>query len=202
MRWPIYSKFAHNYAVQLFAELGGLGLLIFLVIIASSALAWIRPRSAVDPDREARLPFYLAALILLAHSCLDFTMEVPEGALWFWLLFGLGCPVALGTGRTNRDGRQHLRLAAGVSGLVILVFAVFLQYRQQAIDSLTAQAMAAKNPDTSMALLTRALCGQAVRRKAPSRTRASAYNSLGHWRRPWKITARPPRPIRTGRAFR
>ena len=178
MRWPIYSKFAHNYGVQLFAELGGLGLLIFLCIIASSALAWVRPKSEVDPDREARLPFYLAALILLAHSCLDFTMEVPEGALWFWLLFGLGCPAVLRTKGDSPGERPYLRLAVGLSGLVILLLAVFLQYRQEAIDGLIAQAVAAQNPQTSVALFTRALRIRPYDEKLLAE-RASAYNRLG-----------------------
>lgn len=155
MRWPTYSKYAHNYILGIFAELGLAGLAIFLFILGSSAFIWFKG----VPDKhemELRFPYYLAALMVLAHACADITLDIPEGALWFWLLLGIGSQSIKGNG-VFLNKWSIWRIMIYVLTSASLIAAGILQYRQETIAHLTREAMVAESPRSRADLIFRAL---------------------------------------------
>ncbi len=93
--YPRYESFydgkvvnhAHNDYVELLAEtgvIGGLCCLLFVVLLARSALARLKaPRNSLD------LALHLGAVVacggLLVHSLVDFNLHIPSNALLFFL---------------------------------------------------------------------------------------------------------------------
>lgn len=152
-RWPVYSRYAHNYAIERFAEAGAIGAGLFLLILACWLLPWVGRLRRPAGDDRARLPFVFAALAVLAHACLDITLNTPEGALWFWLLLGIANPSARPRPAPGTVGRT----AAGIALAVLLAAAGLLQYRQAAVNGLVKAATARKQPGETLALLSRAL---------------------------------------------
>ncbi|MGE5551679.1 MAG: O-antigen ligase family protein [Bacteroidota bacterium] len=154
--WPVYSKYAHNYFLQTFAELGLVGLIAFTFAVLAPCFTWMK-NLPFKTEAERRFPFYLAALVLLAHACLDITLDVPEGALWFWLLLGIGCP--RNVPHTGREaGKQRwLWVGAYALGLLLLILVGVLQWRQSRIDRLARAVAASTNTEDRIGLLSEAL---------------------------------------------
>jgi O-antigen ligase len=90
---------AHNDYVELLAEtgvIGGLCCLLFVVLLARSALARLKsPRNSLD------LALHLGAVAacdgLLVHSLVDFNLHIPSNALLFFLQAALASSPAVPT---------------------------------------------------------------------------------------------------------
>lgn len=144
----IYSKFTHNTYLQLFAETGVLGGLVFIVLIFC---LWRKPlgRFFSSPGMSKQLFLLGISSGLTAfvfHNLIDFSLLIPAAGMAFWFLAGLAFSPSL-TGPSEVaflktwTGRNRLLAAAAVSGLalglVILVsmaFAGYL-YREQAKEA-------------------------------------------------------------------
>ncbi len=156
-RWPLYARAAHSFPLQMLAELGIAGLALFVFPIVASGVSRIRRLSEPDGEQPDRIAFYLAALVLLLHGFLDVTLNVPEGALWFWLLLGIGSPRREMAGRRT-DGKQYpIAMGTGLIGLVLLVSAGVFYLRQERIGRLEKAAAASKDPEAGVQFLSQAL---------------------------------------------
>lgn len=83
-----YSRYAHNSYLQIWAEMGILGILSFLWLIIrvfKSALP-----NLINPDKRSRtIGLMTAGFVFLAHNFLDFTFFLPEVSTLWWLILGL-----------------------------------------------------------------------------------------------------------------
>ena len=114
---------AHNYFIQILAELGVSGLLIFLAALATPMrVLW---RSAT-PLPAASIGLF-AGLVAFLLSCLGgHPLMVPEASYPFWMALGLAAaPPAEAVEEPQIAGRA-LRIGAGAA---LLLFALTLPYR-------------------------------------------------------------------------
>ncbi|BCV21810.1 O-antigen ligase family protein [Moorella sp. Hama-1] len=86
-RW--YSRYVHNHYLQVLAETGWPGLLIFLVMVAALLLPFWRRR-----QREPLAPLQAACggavLAFLLHIVIDFSWDMPAVTLTFWAVAACG----------------------------------------------------------------------------------------------------------------
>jgi O-antigen ligase len=92
---------AHNIYLQVFAELGAVGLIIFLGIVAASMLAAGRAASIakVTGDRDLEILARCLLLAIVGFIASDVFLS-GEFAKQLWLVFAL-CPAALGVAGTR-----------------------------------------------------------------------------------------------------
>lgn len=81
------SRYAHNIFLQIWAEMGILGLVSFtwlIVEVIKSAL-----KNMATSNNKNYIPLLLTAIIIfLIHNLLDFTFFLPEIATIWWLILG------------------------------------------------------------------------------------------------------------------
>ncbi|KPK99035.1 MAG: hypothetical protein AMJ95_01065 [Omnitrophica WOR_2 bacterium SM23_72] len=83
-----YSRYAHNSYLQIWAEMGILGLISFLWIIIRIFRAALSHLS-IPEERNQTLCLMTAGFVFLAHNFLDFTFFLPEVSTLWWLILGL-----------------------------------------------------------------------------------------------------------------
>jgi hypothetical protein len=163
---PLKADQAHNYLVQTFADLGIIGVVVTLALLAAWARAAVRPlavhrrwRELTAPEATERQGLAAMAIVVVAfgiQSCLDFTFYFP----------GITIPVMLCAGWLAGRGplerpvgrRAHARVpmlerpgsAALVAGLASLaLIGGWLMW--QPLRSAQAMADAENHPETAFA---------------------------------------------------
>jgi len=85
------SRYAHNSYLQIWAEMGILGIISILWLITAvfkSAL-----KNIIEKTQKNQIISLIAAnTVFLAHNLVDFTFFLPEVALLWWLILGLVIP--------------------------------------------------------------------------------------------------------------
>lgn len=136
-----YSQHAHNSYLEMFAETGLIGGLLFLAIVVLVLYAVVRAlRTSQSKDHK----YVITALLLgglgfLLHNLVDFDWYIPATALYFWAFCGLA--VALGeTGksqapqvpstRPSKLGKARLLLWGLALLLVLLLGRYFMSLSQ------------------------------------------------------------------------
>lgn len=76
-----HSRYAHNSYLQIWAEMGILGIISFLWLVIAVF------KTALGDKQKAG--FIAAAAIFLAHNFVDFSFFLPEVAMIWWLIAGL-----------------------------------------------------------------------------------------------------------------
>lgn len=92
----IRADYAHNDYVQVLAEWGLVGHLLFVGVLSATSLYgfWLLYSQSLSPPRRIMLLMALAIVILsAAHSCFDFPIHLPASAML--LATGIGFIVAL-----------------------------------------------------------------------------------------------------------
>ncbi|MDD5465652.1 MAG: O-antigen ligase family protein [Candidatus Omnitrophica bacterium] len=82
------SRYAHNSYLQIWAEMGVLGLFAFSWIVYTVLKPHIRNLKRLPYKRQAACLF-VASLVFLMHNFLDFTFFLPEVVFVWWLILGL-----------------------------------------------------------------------------------------------------------------
>lgn len=107
---------AHDYFAQQFAELGLVGGLLFLWLVASPLTsAWRRLRSSADGE-GALLGLFAGTSAYLLTSLTGHPLLVPEAALPFWAALGVVGGASAGVGETEVRPRH-----AAAAAVVLLV---------------------------------------------------------------------------------
>lgn len=81
-----YSRYAHNSYLQLWAEMGILGLLSILWLIV--CVFWGGVKNS-GRNNKSSLPLLTGVLTFALHNAVDFSFFLPEAAFIWWLLLGL-----------------------------------------------------------------------------------------------------------------
>ncbi|HPT39211.1 MAG TPA: O-antigen ligase family protein [Candidatus Omnitrophota bacterium] len=82
------SRYAHNAYLQIWAEMGILGLASFLWMIAVIFRNCLK-KLAQLPDKKQIAGLLAASSVFLIHNLFDFTFFLPEIALVWWVILGL-----------------------------------------------------------------------------------------------------------------
>jgi len=82
------SRYAHNSYLQIWAEMGVLGLFAF-VWIAYTVLKSCVKNLAQLPYKRGGACLLIASLVFLMHNFLDFTFFLPEVVFVWWVILGL-----------------------------------------------------------------------------------------------------------------
>jgi len=82
------SRYAHNSYLQIWAEMGVLGLLAFIWIAATVLKSGVKNLAELPYSRQAACLF-VATLVFLIHNFLDFTFFLPEVVFVWWVILGL-----------------------------------------------------------------------------------------------------------------
>jgi O-antigen ligase len=124
-----HTKHAHNDYLQIFAEGGAIGFLLFCGIIFSALFAgikmWMHPTK--ESERSALMISAQASLVaLLVNALFFFPLKMLETNLHFYLLLGLISAAG--------NNQEVLRFQPGstlkkVIGILLICCAVFLGYR-------------------------------------------------------------------------
>lgn len=85
----IQSRYAHNSYLQIWAEMGLLGIISILWLIAASFRSALK-NIKTYPHKNYILTLTTANLAFLIHNLLDFSFFLPEVALLWWVILGLG----------------------------------------------------------------------------------------------------------------
>jgi O-antigen ligase len=82
------SRYAHNSYLQIWAEMGLLGIFAFLwLILFVFKSAHKKIRQSLKPKEEAALG--AASVAFLVHNFMDFGFFLPEVSLIWWVIMGL-----------------------------------------------------------------------------------------------------------------
>lgn len=137
------TKYAHNHYIQVLAETGILGFLLFVGLIVVAATAILR--SLKKEDRSPFLPALGAALVFMAiHAFTEVVFSVYcylPFAFCTFALIALDCPTAFPWPRTDkrRGSKEQLGITAGFA-LILAVFSVLL------ICNLSAARLVSRHP--------------------------------------------------------
>lgn len=126
--YPYWTTQAHNYILQLWIEIGTIGLimfaLFFLMLTALGAKTYFKSE---DTDRRVIiLGVYTSLITMLGHATIDFDMSLPSFAIVFWALMGIMtstiiflCPIRFDNFR-NTSSRYFSYALLGASILVLV----------------------------------------------------------------------------------
>jgi putative inorganic carbon (HCO3(-)) transporter len=82
------ARYAHNSYLQIWAEMGILGIISFLWLIFT-ILKGALPRLAGSSEIKQKTALLAAAVAFLVHNFIDFGFFLPEVSLIWWLILGL-----------------------------------------------------------------------------------------------------------------
>jgi putative inorganic carbon (HCO3(-)) transporter len=127
-------SFSHNDYLQLWAELGIAGLLVFLLLLFlyfRSGLRAVRNRNVGLDDRLTVLGILSGSLLMLVHTNIDFDLYIPAILLIFWGYLGYMMSVERrGTSRGREwevnFSKNRIYRFLGVRKLTIILAALFL----------------------------------------------------------------------------
>jgi len=83
-----HSRYAHNSYLQIWAEIGILGIITFLWLIITVFQTAIKNIQS-SANKELITGLITANAVFLIHNLLDFSFFLPEVAILWWLILGL-----------------------------------------------------------------------------------------------------------------
>ncbi|MFA5575949.1 MAG: O-antigen ligase family protein [Tissierellaceae bacterium] len=89
--YPYSTALAHNFVLQMWIEIGSLGFIIFLAMMAFILLYFFISYKRTESTGERLMLLGIAITIatMLIHAIVDFDMSLPAYAIVFWVLMGL-----------------------------------------------------------------------------------------------------------------
>ncbi|MFA5144792.1 MAG: O-antigen ligase family protein [Candidatus Omnitrophota bacterium] len=81
------ARYAHNSYLQIWAEMGFLGILSFLWLIAAAYKSALNNYGRIS-DKNMIAGLLCASAVFLIHNIMDFTFFLPETAFIWWIITG------------------------------------------------------------------------------------------------------------------
>lgn len=81
------SRYAHNFLLQIWAEMGILGLVSFAWIVGATLISCFKKLKS-STYKSKIIGFLTANVIFLIHNFFDFTFFLPEVVLIWWIVLG------------------------------------------------------------------------------------------------------------------
>jgi len=100
----VHSRYAHNSYLQIWAEMGILGIISILWLIFTVFKSALKNISE-NTQKNQVVVLIAANTVFLAHNLVDFTFFLPEVALLWWIILGL-----LLTKESNEHNYRHPNL--------------------------------------------------------------------------------------------
>ena len=117
----VFSRFAHNSYLQVAAELGFPGLIVFAALIVVLLAGVRRVYLALDEEGSwVVLGLFAGLVAVIAHNIIDYTFYMPAVALVFWWTAGL----ALGDEKAAPVAGSKAGPARAVGTIAVLLLAV------------------------------------------------------------------------------
>lgn len=110
----------HNYYVQLMVEVGILGALALLVVLALLTKNFLT--SVIKRKNKAYLPFYMGILMLLGHAFIDFDLSLVAPMMLLWCLIGISASEFEDGFNLFNNKEKQIGIGAVVLGLMVLYF--------------------------------------------------------------------------------
>jgi len=86
----IQSRYSHNSYLQIWAEMGILGIAAWLwLIFISFNIGFKKLKKNGDQQGSITISLILASTVFLIHNLIDFSFFLPEVALIWWIIVGL-----------------------------------------------------------------------------------------------------------------
>lgn len=83
-----YARYAHNSYLQIWAEMGILGIISFLWL--AIAVIKLSLKNLKDSPYKIKIACLISAdIVFLIHNCVDFSFFLPEISLIWWVILGL-----------------------------------------------------------------------------------------------------------------
>ncbi|MEA4963990.1 O-antigen ligase family protein, partial [Lutispora sp.] len=82
---PYNTTEAHNFYIQYAVEVGLLGLFVLATLLVQLAIGLVKSIK----NKSNYLPIYLAVLLILLHSTIDFNLSLSAAAYILWVLIGV-----------------------------------------------------------------------------------------------------------------
>jgi len=96
------SRYAHNSYLQIWAEMGILGIISILwLVLAVFKSVFVNIKNA--SQKNLTISLISANAIFLAHNFVDFTFFLPEVAMIWWIILGLSLSKTKGNEPDNRN---------------------------------------------------------------------------------------------------
>ena len=104
-----FYEHAHNDYLELLAEQGIIGFLLGVVTIATALAkqASVYTRSRDPTVRGTLFATLMGTTALLIHGTVDFNLQIPANAVYFFVLLGLGCAVSTRSFSVGDDVDRH-----------------------------------------------------------------------------------------------
>lgn len=136
--YPYWSTQAHNYVLQLWIEIGSLGLLIFISLLLTITLFAIKTYIKEEKTENKLLivGLYFTSISMLIHAIIDFDMSLPSYAIVFWAIVGVmtgSIKYSLSKGSTLP--KKFKKFNPKPLGYMILVLTIFLLINTVQINS-------------------------------------------------------------------
>ena len=84
------ARYAHNSYLQIWAEMGLLGIISILWLVISVLRAGLRNLKE-NPNRIQIICSITACTVFLIHNFVDFSFFLPEVSLIWWVILGMAC---------------------------------------------------------------------------------------------------------------
>lgn len=81
------TRYAHNSYLQIWAEIGLLGIVSFLWLVITVLKCGLK---SLKNDRIRIAGLLSANIIFLAHNFIDFSFFLPEVVFLWWVILGVG----------------------------------------------------------------------------------------------------------------
>lgn len=89
--YPYSTTLAHNYILQMWIEIGTIGILLFIsMILVLGVYSFFTYKRLEDINKKALLVGLTTTIItILMHAVFDFDMSLPSYAIIFWVIMGI-----------------------------------------------------------------------------------------------------------------
>lgn len=147
--YPYSTALAHNYLLQMWIEIGTIGILLFItMIVFMSIYLFSTYRRSEDVTKKTTLVGLAVTIIaMLLHAVVDFDMSLPSYTIIFWTIMGIlvsnldiiNTKIDRIVSRLNKiSSKSYIYGIVLIAGILILNHSLILYSQKYKIEGATA----------------------------------------------------------------